>query len=74
QKCFEIVACLTSLFFLTGSSEICLQPPLKGSCRAIHYRWYYDKHSHTCVPFIYGGCQGNDNNFISFTECSETCK
>ncbi|XP_058039425.1 tissue factor pathway inhibitor 2 [Ahaetulla prasina] len=59
---------------LTGSTDICLQPPLKGPCRAIHYRWHYDRYSQTCKQFTYGGCKGNDNNFLDFTECSETCK
>ncbi|XP_025023387.1 tissue factor pathway inhibitor 2 isoform X2 [Python bivittatus] len=58
----------------TGSKDICLQPPLKGPCRAIHYRWHYDRYSQTCKEFTYGGCQGNDNNFLNVTECSETCK
>ncbi|XP_048367154.1 tissue factor pathway inhibitor 2 isoform X1 [Sphaerodactylus townsendi] len=54
--------------------EICLQPPLKGSCRALHDRWYYDRYTQTCKMFIYGGCEGNANNFLSEEDCEKTCR
>ncbi|XP_028607109.2 tissue factor pathway inhibitor 2-like [Podarcis muralis] len=58
----------------TGDNrEICLQPPLKGPCRALYVRWYYDRATQTCQEFSFGGCVGNDNNFLSFEECSKTC-
>ncbi|XP_042332969.1 tissue factor pathway inhibitor 2 isoform X1 [Sceloporus undulatus] len=58
---------------LEDSTKICLQPLVKGSCRAIISRWYYDRHSQTCKEFTYGGCEGNDNNFLSWQECSKRC-
>ncbi|XP_015275687.1 PREDICTED: tissue factor pathway inhibitor 2 isoform X2 [Gekko japonicus] len=55
------------------NSEICLQPPLKGPCRAIHERWFYDRYTQTCEKFTYGGCEGNANNFLSEEDCEKTC-
>ena len=26
-----------------------------------------------CVRFTYGGCQGNENNFLTKRDCEETC-
>ncbi|XP_060638232.2 tissue factor pathway inhibitor 2 isoform X1 [Anolis sagrei] len=55
------------------SRKICLQPPVEGPCRAIFSRWYYDRYSQACKEFAYGGCEGNDNNFLSWEECSKRC-
>ena len=37
-------------------------------------RWSYDKESMTCKEFAWGGCQGNENNFLSERECHLRCK
>jgi hypothetical protein len=26
-----------------------------------------------CEPFLYTGCDGNENNFITYNECMKTC-
>uniref|UniRef100_A0A915K1C7 BPTI/Kunitz inhibitor domain-containing protein n=1 Tax=Romanomermis culicivorax TaxID=13658 RepID=A0A915K1C7_ROMCU len=36
-------------------------------------RFYYDKSSRSCLPFMFGGHKGNGNNFQSLKECEETC-
>ncbi|CAI9538143.1 unnamed protein product [Staurois parvus] len=36
-------------------------------------RWYYDVTERKCVPFIYGGCGGNRNNFDSEEYCLAVC-
>uniref|UniRef100_A0A8C7WV87 BPTI/Kunitz inhibitor domain-containing protein n=1 Tax=Oryzias sinensis TaxID=183150 RepID=A0A8C7WV87_9TELE len=43
----------------------CLQPVRTGSCRAAFPRFFYNASSGSCSSFIYGGCDGNDNNFES---------
>ena len=36
-------------------------------------RWYFNKKSGTCEEFSYGGCSGNDNNFMTKSECLSKC-
>ncbi|GAA6096982.1 collagen alpha-4(VI) chain isoform X1 [Tachysurus ichikawai] len=42
-------------------------------CSNYESRWYYDRNAHECKHFWYGGCDGNDNRFLTKTECEETC-
>ncbi|XP_037777653.1 uncharacterized protein LOC119574483 [Penaeus monodon] len=51
----------------------CLQPQEAGPCRASFLVWAYDAASETCVTFIYGGCKGNDNNFMTEQQCLAAC-
>ena len=44
-----------------------------GPCQASFYRWYFNSETGLCEEFAYGGCLGNENRFISKTECEETC-
>ncbi|CAH3153069.1 unnamed protein product, partial [Porites evermanni] len=53
--------------------EICNLPPKKGLCMAWIPRYYYNTRTHTCKRFIYGGCQGNANNFETIEECKSSC-
>ena len=36
-------------------------------------KWFYSTQTGECEFFIYGGCQGNANNFDSEEECKEAC-
>ncbi|XP_077908199.1 kunitz-type protease inhibitor 3 [Ictidomys tridecemlineatus] len=54
--------------------SICNLPLEKGSCRAGLFRWYYKMEENQCVPFLYGGCEGNDNRFREKILCEEACK
>jgi len=56
-----------------GSASVCSQAKDMGPCRATMLRWYYDQESKKCQEFTYGGCAGNDNNFISQHKCQERC-
>ncbi|MHC4695353.1 MAG: BPTI/Kunitz-type proteinase inhibitor domain-containing protein [Planctomycetota bacterium] len=53
--------------------DICLLPPVVGDCTAAYPRYFYDACTGQCVPFIYGGCDGNANNFLTLEECEATC-
>lgn len=44
-----------------------------GPCEAAMRRYFYNSESGRCESFIYGGCDGNENNFKSFVECERTC-
>ncbi|XP_051900159.1 kunitz-type protease inhibitor 2 [Pristis pectinata] len=54
-------------------NERCTAPKVVGNCRAAFPRWYFDPKTQTCNPFIYGGCNGNQNNYQSELECLTTC-
>ncbi|KAF3693464.1 Kunitz-type protease inhibitor 2 Hepatocyte growth factor activator inhibitor type 2 [Channa argus] len=52
---------------------ICRQPVKVGSCRAAFPKFFYNVTDQSCSSFIYGGCDGNGNNFDSQDECEKTC-
>ncbi len=45
-----------------------------GPCRAAIRRFYYDVRRSKCKPFVYGGCDGNENNFESKDACQSACE
>ncbi|XP_058025725.1 low-density lipoprotein receptor-related protein 11 isoform X1 [Ahaetulla prasina] len=59
---------------LTGFiPEQCLLPLAMGSCNRHLPRWHFDAFSGTCMHFIYGGCKGNENNFLQESDCLAEC-
>uniref|UniRef100_A0A8C4TV41 BPTI/Kunitz inhibitor domain-containing protein n=1 Tax=Falco tinnunculus TaxID=100819 RepID=A0A8C4TV41_FALTI len=54
-----------------SSGDICHLPPVHGPCRGLFRRYAYNPATGTCQPFIYGGCQGNANNFRTVEECQQ---
>ncbi|CAM9922509.1 unnamed protein product [Lampetra planeri] len=55
------------------TTDDCLSMPDKGPCRGSHWRWSYSAESGGCEKFMYGGCQGNGNNFHSKQQCLSSC-
>lgn len=53
--------------------EICSLPSDVGKCRAMIPRYYYNVESEKCEEFVYGGCNGNKNNFNTEELCQEFC-
>nr|XP_019938576.1 PREDICTED: WAP, Kazal, immunoglobulin, Kunitz and NTR domain-containing protein 2-like [Paralichthys olivaceus] len=51
----------------------CGLPNLQGPCKAYEPRWAYSSIQRQCQSFIYGGCEGNDNNFETKEACEEMC-
>ena len=51
----------------------CLQPPDSGPCRGQLERFYYEPELEQCASFSYGGCAGNNNNFLSLADCQTEC-
>ncbi len=44
-----------------------------GPCDAVIPRYAFDRASGICVPFNYGGCGGNANNYATFEACQQSC-
>lgn len=55
-------------------ADVCTLPSETGPCRAMHERWFFDHKSGNCATFIWGGCGGNDNKFMSEDDCIQKCK
>ena len=53
--------------------EVCELPMAPGRCLAAKPRVYFDSSDGQCKDFIYGGCEGNANNFRNKEECEELC-
>ncbi|XP_040016208.2 low-density lipoprotein receptor-related protein 11 [Gasterosteus aculeatus] len=51
----------------------CAAAPVVGPCKGTFPRWYYDQNAGECKHFLYGGCQGNHNNFLQETDCVSEC-
>ena len=67
---------------LTGTAEqqtpaiprsACQQYPDGGPCSGHVTAWYWDTSEERCKTFLYGGCKGNRNNFITRDECRAVC-
>jgi len=56
-----------------GSFNICELPMVIGPCEALIPRYYYNAEQGDCVEFSYGGCEGNENNFETYTACLDAC-
>lgn len=53
--------------------ENCLKKKDQGTCRGIFERFYYNVETETCEEFVFGGCGGNENNFVTKEKCNAYC-
>nr|QKV49749.1 tissue factor pathway inhibitor 2 [Blarina brevicauda] len=56
-----------------NNAEVCLLPLDVGPCRALIPSYYYDRYTQSCRLFMYGGCEGNTNNFETLEDCKDAC-
>ena len=52
---------------------MCSLPKEVGPCEALISRYYFDPKTELCTNFMYGGCQGNGNNFQTVDNCIRQC-
>ncbi|MEE6489877.1 hypothetical protein FKM82_015709 [Ascaphus truei] len=57
-----------------SGSPMCLAPATRGTCNTKERRFYFNHLSGKCHPFLYSGCGGTENNFISRKSCMKVCK
>ncbi|KAK4806356.1 hypothetical protein QYF61_017225 [Mycteria americana] len=62
-----------SFFFFFLPAELCSLPKVVGRCRASMPRWWFNVTGGSCQSFVFGGCEGNANNFLTERECRESC-
>ncbi|GFS90411.1 haemalin, partial [Nephila pilipes] len=55
------------------SENICRLPAKTGPCKAHITRFFFDHTKGKCLEFVYGGCDGNENNFVTLKDCEQTC-
>ncbi|CAL1266786.1 unnamed protein product [Larinioides sclopetarius] len=55
------------------AEEVCRLPVDPGPCNESHPRWFYDVQSRNCLPFVFGGCNGNRNRFKTSEICLKFC-
>merc|ERR1712050_661497 len=53
--------------------DVCTLPKEMGRCRARFNRFYFNEKTGDCEAFVYGGCEGNGNNFQSIQLCRQKC-
>ena len=53
--------------------EYCGLPQDHGPCRNNDIMWWYDRRNGVCKEFYYGGCDGNNNRFVSRRDCEMKC-
>ena len=53
--------------------DVCNLPKVVGPCLASIPQWFFNKATSRCEKFIYGGCQGNANNFEGKEKCQAMC-
>ncbi|KAI5930149.1 kunitz-type protease inhibitor 2 isoform X1 [Manis javanica] len=81
RRCGALLALLASLLLFgaeaadgeRGVHDFCRVSKIVGRCRASMPRWWYNVTDRSCQQFVYGGCEGNDNNYMTKKECLEKC-
>ncbi|XP_020797723.1 LOW QUALITY PROTEIN: tissue factor pathway inhibitor a [Boleophthalmus pectinirostris] len=54
-------------------SEECQLSVDAGTCDEAHRRYYFNSATRRCQSFIFSGCGGNNNNFVSRRLCFKKC-
>ncbi|XP_064108154.1 papilin-like isoform X7 [Macrobrachium nipponense] len=55
------------------NTEHCFLETNQGTCSNFQAYWHYDRSTGVCKQFLYGGCDGNENRFLTRQECENKC-
>lgn len=55
------------------SGDLCFLPKVIGPCKMSRPSFHFDAIKGDCLPFLYGGCKGNENRFETLEACLDTC-
>nr|XP_022309869.1 kunitz-type serine protease inhibitor textilinin-2-like [Crassostrea virginica] len=76
----SLVLILLYIFHILALTEadrpaFCSLPFEYGTrCRGRFPRWWFNLETETCQKKIYGGCDKNDNHFLTRNDCAATCQ
>uniref|UniRef100_A0A023G3W0 Putative bpti/kunitz family of serine protease inhibitor n=1 Tax=Amblyomma triste TaxID=251400 RepID=A0A023G3W0_AMBTT len=74
QHCLILLLlCLAISQAQRSKKKVCHLPKVPGPCKASMLQWYFSWQKGFCLPFIYGGCRGNPNNFPTCASCMRKC-
>jgi len=59
--------------FNTDVMSKCFSAADSGPCARNLRRWYYDASRSGCRTFLYGGCRGNANRYVTEEDCMQSC-
>ena len=77
-RCSQVKIRLANKLFIIEDSFVCLvhflsqEPGVVGGCLQNQTKWTFVK-KFGCYSFQYGGCGGNQNNFLNKQECVKVC-
>ncbi|XP_036591545.1 inter-alpha-trypsin inhibitor-like [Trichosurus vulpecula] len=72
MQCMRHCSTLGEMLY-PDDERACLMEKDPGSCRASYTMWYFDPLERKCLKFLYGGCVGNGNRFLTRRECYQRC-
>ncbi|KAE9421576.1 hypothetical protein Angca_004728, partial [Angiostrongylus cantonensis] len=58
----------------SDTSYRCLLQLAIGTCKETYPAYYFDRPTRSCRPFSYSGCGGNENRFLTLSQCENLCE
>ncbi|XP_063244245.1 kunitz-type serine protease inhibitor 2-like [Bacillus rossius redtenbacheri] len=76
KLCLMLLCCVTmAVYEVEGTGDSCCELAAdSGPCEAYIRNFHYNLSAQRCEMFIYGGCEGNCNNFWTEDECRSKCE
>ncbi|XP_059024637.1 tissue factor pathway inhibitor isoform X8 [Mustela lutreola] len=75
EKCTEVYPkTRTEIKLDKDKPDYCFLDEDSGLCRGYLTRYFYNNETKKCEEFKYGGCLGNQNNFMTLEQCKRACE